>query len=127
MFLWSRIKEWFSQSKDRSVMLNDFNSTAKMAFVTGNAPTLLQASVSKGESAYRHSFSRWLASGFRIKVMSGCNLTKKDIITIGTIILTDNMLIRTMVVNGFDTLEIYGDKGTSGAKWQLKDFILIGN
>jgi hypothetical protein len=44
---------------------------------------------------------------------------------IGNVILSDSELVRRLVVLGFDTLEVHGDKGQYGLRWQLKDFMLI--
>jgi hypothetical protein len=42
---------------------------------------------------------------------------------IGKVILNDEILVRKLVVLGWDTLEIHGDEGTYGCRWQLKDYI----
>ena len=81
--------------------------------------------MSKGDSAFKHQFSSWLNSGFRIQVFTGRVLTRAEIITIGKVILSDETLVRKLVILGWDTLEVHGDKGTYGCKWQLKDFILL--
>ena len=62
---------------------------------------------------------------FRIQVFTGRVLTRAEIITIGKVILSDETLVRKLVILGWDTLEVHGDKGTYGCKWQLKDFILL--
>ncbi|MFW6272980.1 MAG: hypothetical protein ACOC2U_04280 [bacterium] len=122
---WNRIIDWFRDRSERAKLIRSFNDSAKNAFITGQAPTLLKASISKGERSYRHQFSNWLNSGYRIQAFSGRELTKDEIHQIGKVILNDNVLIRRLVVLGWDTLEIHGDKGRYGLRWQLKDYISL--
>lgn len=89
------------------------------------APTLLRASISKGNSAYKHQFSNWLYSGFRIQAFTGRTLTKSELINIGDAVLNDEVLVRRMVVLGWDTLEVHGDLGSFGCRWQLKDYLQL--
>lgn len=35
------------------------------------------------------------------------------------------MLVRRLVVLGWDTLEVQGDEGTYGLRWQLRDYLLL--
>jgi len=122
---WNRIIDWFRDSTERSQLIRDFNKSAKNAFVLSEAPTLLKSSISKGESTYKHQFSHWFKTGFRIKAFSGRQLTKEEIIFIGAVILNDNILVRRLIVLGWDTLEIHGDEGAYGLKWQLKDYVAL--
>jgi hypothetical protein len=123
--MWHRITEWFRDRSERTRLLRSFNRAAREAFVAGIAPALLNAKVSKGCSHYKHQFSDWLKSGFRIEAFTGRSLTKQEIVMIGTIVLSDDMLVRRLVVLGFDTLEIHGDVGDYGCRWQLKDYMLL--
>lgn len=122
---WNNIITWFKDRSERAKLIRSFNESARNAFVTGVAPTLLKASISRGDRSYRHQFSNWLNSGFRIQAFTGRSLSKDEIIAIGNVILADDTLIRKLVVLGWDTLEIHGDQGFYGCKWQLKDFILL--
>lgn len=122
---WNNIIAWFQDRSERAKLVRSFNESARRAFVGGVAPSLLKASISKGDRAYKHQFSNWLHSGFRIQAFTGKVLTKDEIILIGSVILSDDALIRKLVVLGWDTLEIHSDKGCYGCKWQLKDFILL--
>lgn len=122
---WNNILTWFKDRSERAKLIRSFNESARNAFVAGVAPTLLKASISRGDRSYRHQFSNWLNSGFRIQAFTGRALSKDEIIAIGNVILADDTLIRKLVVLGWDTLEIHGDKGLYGCKWQLKDFILL--
>lgn len=123
--LWSRVVDWFADRSERSRLVSGFNSAARNAFVSGNAPTLLKAKISSGDAAYRHQFSR-MNSGFRIQALSGRMLTKSELMHIGSVILNDDLLIRKLIVLGWDTLEIHGDIGTYGCKWQLRDRLSLG-
>ena len=121
-----RIREWFRDRSDRRELLDDFNRSAREAWICGIAPVSLKASVSSGESQYRHQYSKWLASGFRITAFSGKQLAKQEIISLGDALLADSALVRRLVVLGWDTLEIQCDYGNYGCKWQLRDFLTLG-
>jgi len=103
-----------------------FNQSAKAAFIEGVVPSLLEASISRGNKAYKHQFSDYFNSGFRIKAFKGEALSKNELSQIGATITSDDKLIRQLVVLGFDTLEIYGDKNYYGMQWPIRDFIRIG-
>lgn len=124
--IWTRIVEWFQEKQDRRRLLYGFNKSAKEAFVNGYAPVILEARVSKGNRAYKHQFSDPFNSGFRIKAHAGQQLSKQDTINIGHVVLANQMLVRRLVVLGFDTLEVHSDVGTHGCQWQLHDYIMIG-
>jgi hypothetical protein len=120
---WNTILDWFQDRSERSKLIRGFNESARNAFVEGIAPTLLKADISKGESSYKHQFSNWLNTGFRIQAFTGRVLTKNELIYIGKVILDDSTLVRRLIVLGWDTLEIHGDSGNYGCRCQLKDFI----
>lgn len=124
---WNRIVEWFQDRTERNRLVRSFNDSARRAFVAGVAPTLLKASISRGEKSFRHQFSNWLNSGFRIQAFTGRVLSKNELILIGNTIISDDVLIRKLVVLGFDTLEVCGDKGMYGCRWQLKDYLQLSN
>jgi hypothetical protein len=120
---WNNIIDWFRDRSERAKLVRSFNESAKNSFVNGIAPTLLKASISKGESSYKHQFSNWLNSGYRIQAFTGRILSKDELMYVGKVILDDSILIRRLIVLGFDTLEIHGDAGIYGCRWQLKDYI----
>lgn len=120
---WNNILDWFRDRSERSKLVRSFNESARNSFVSGIAPTLLKAKISKGESSYKHQFSNWMNTGYRIQAFTGRQLSKDEIIHIGKVILNDEILVRKLVVLGWDTLEIHGDEGTYGCRWQLKDHI----
>ncbi len=120
---WNNILDWFRDRSERSILVQSFNESARTSFVAGIAPTFLKASISKGESSYKHQFSNWLNTGFRIQAFTGRVLTKDELIHIGKVILDDDVLVRRLIVLGWDTLEIQGDAGKFGCRWQLKDYI----
>ncbi len=121
--VWNKIVSWFKDLSERNKMILSFNESAREAFVSGTAPALLKASFSKGDASYKHAFSKWMNSGFRIKVYSGRMLTKDEMLFIGNIILSDEQLVRRLVVLGWDTLEIHGENATYGYKWKLIDYM----
>lgn len=122
---WNNILDWFNDRSDRNRLVRNFNESARKSFVSGIAPTLLKGKISKGESSYKHQFSSWFSTGFRIQAFAGRELTRDELIYIGKVILSDEILVRKLVVLGWDTLEIHGDKGAYGCRWQLKDHMSL--
>ncbi len=131
MNIWSSIVRWFKNRTDRVKLVDSFNASAKEAYVSGNVPAMLMANVTKGDSNYKHMFSKLLGSGFRIKVFTGRQLERAELISIGNVILANATLVRRLIVLGWDTLEVCGSTGKYGCKWRLIDYIeeinLIGN
>lgn len=123
--IWNSIIDWFQDTNERNRLIRDFNQAARNAFINQSVPTLLKAKISKGERAYKHQFSNWLKTGFRVQSFSGKQLSKDELKQIGGVILADEILVRKLIVLGWDTLEIHGDKGYFGLKWQLKDYVLL--
>ena len=120
------IREWFGEMDERYRLVKDFNKAAKLSFVAGIAPTLLEAKITKGDSNYHHAFSKWMSGGFRIKALSGRTLQKNELIEIGRVVLDNEVLTRKMISLGWDTLEVHANEGYNGAKWALKDYANIG-
>lgn len=123
--IWTRILEWFQDKQDRRRLLLGFNKSAREAFVNGFAPVILEARVSKGNRNYKTRFSDPFNTGFRIMAYTGYQLSRQDTINIGEVILANDVLVRRLVVLGFDTLEVHRDVGTHGCQWQLRDYIMI--
>lgn len=120
-----KILEWFRDWNDRRELVLDFNQSAREAFINGISPVGMKADISRGYSLYKHQYSKWLASGFRITAFSGMQLEKSTIMMLGAAILNDKVLVRRLVVLGFDTLEIQCDYGNYGCRWQLSDYLAI--
>jgi hypothetical protein len=127
--MWHKIVEivdWFGEMRERYKLIRDFNKSAKLAFISGTAPTLLEAKITRGDSEFRHQFSKFLAGGFRIKALSGQLLTKSELIDIGKVVLDNEELVRKLISLGWDTLEVHANKGFYGVKWELKRFANLG-
>lgn len=124
MNVWQKILKWFKDFQERKDLIDNFNHSAKNAFVAGYIPVILEASISRGERKYRHQYSA-IFSGFRIKAYSGIQLSKEDLIKIGNVIITNPELVRKLVILGFDTLEIHCDIGDKGCRWQLRDHMAL--
>lgn len=127
--MWHKIIEiidWFGEITERHKLIRDFNRAGKNAFITGIAPTLLEAKITTGDSNYRHQFSKFLGGGYRIKALSGRPLKKEEMIEIGKIILDNKELVRKLIALGWDTLEVHDNSGFNGCKWPLKDYANIG-
>lgn len=120
---WNNILDWFRDRSERGKLVRSFNESARVAFLAGKAPTLLKAKISKGDRSYKHQFSGWLNTGYRIQAFTGRALSKDELMHIGKVVLNDDLLVRRLVVLGWDTLEVHGDAGTYGCKWQLRDYI----
>jgi hypothetical protein len=125
--IWHKIRNWFTDLRDRNRFLTEWNRSAKDAYVTGVIPTLMEARTTVGSLEYRHEFSKWMAGGFRVKVLSGKPMTKDELLEIGEFIIGDDVMVRKLVSNGWDTLELYDTAGTIGLKWQLKKYTLSLN
>lgn len=125
MGVWSNILSWFKDRSERNDFLNQFNESARMAFISGQTDTFLKASVSTGNSSYRHAFSKLFGGGFRIKAEAGGLLTRDDVKAIGQIILNDPVIVRLMISLGWDTLEVYPSGSSSGMQWKLFNQLLI--
>lgn len=121
-----QITDWFGEYYERYRLVKDFNRAAKMSFISGGAPTLLEAKITSGDSLYKHAFSKWMAGGFRIKALSGRPMEKSELIEIGRVILDNEVLTRRLISLGWDTLEVHSNKGYIGLKWPLKDFANLG-
>jgi len=123
--LWNNILDWFEDRSERSNLIRSFNSSAKNAFIMGVAPTLLKAKISKGNSAYKHQFSNWMNTGFRIQAFAGRQLSKNELIKIAKVVMSDEALVRRLIVLGWDTLEVHTDEGNYGVRFQLKDHLSL--
>ena len=123
--LWNNILDWFGDRSERYNLIRSFNFYAKNAFVRGIAPTLLKAKISKGNREYKHQFSNWMNTGFRIRAFAGRQLAKNELIKIAKVIMSDEVLVRRLIVLGWDTLEVHTDEGNYGIQFQLKDHIAL--
>jgi hypothetical protein len=121
-----QVTEWFGEMSERYRLVKDFNRAAKFSFIQGSAPALLEVKITKGETAYKHAFSKWMGGGFRIKALSGKPLEKSELIEIGKVVLDNEELTRKLISLGWDTLEVHSNIGFNGARWALKDHANIG-
>ena len=122
---WSRLIAWFRELSERQKCVNDFNKSAKEAFIYGVVPVYMKAEISRGNRAYRHNMSNFLFSGFRIKTVSGRFLTSSEIEAVGSTICSNVGLMRKLVTLGFDTLEVYNPNGVKVRDWRLTGIIQI--
>ena len=127
MWIIDDILDWFGEQKDRNKFIRDFNKAAKKSFNSGQAPTILEAEVSRGEKAYRHHFSHFIWSGFRIeKTLSENHISRSELIEIGKTIIDNQELVRKLISLGWDTLEVQDKQSAQGVKWALKEHAKIG-
>jgi hypothetical protein len=121
-----QISEWFYEMSARYTIIKNFNRAAKVSFIAGTAPTLLKVKISRGNSDFRHSFSKFLGGGFRIKALSGRPLDKKELIEIGRVVLDNEEVVRSLITNGWDTLEVHANHGYNGTQWKLEEYVDFG-
>jgi len=120
------IQDWFNDFSERRRLVRNFNLSARQAFVANQAPTLLEATISIGDSAYRHAFSKFMAGGFRIKALSGRPLARHEMVSISEVVLNNQELVRKLISLGWDTLEVHDNSGYNGIKYKLYDYSGIG-
>lgn len=123
--MWNFIVNWFKERNERKKFIDEFNNAAKIAFIHGETNILLKASVSTGNSEYKHTFSKWMAGGFRIVAESGNSLTREDVLNIGSIIIGNPTIVRKMIVMGWDTLEIHPSGVNKGLQWKLNQTLYL--
>ena len=81
----------------------------------------------KGNRDFRHECSSlFLPTGFCIKATKGTPLSKEEILYIGIVILTNEILVRRLFVLGWDTLYVEDFIRNKQAKWAIKEFTNIG-
>lgn len=127
MSWWNKIIQWFVNTNERQTLINKFNLSSKEAFISDVVPVLFRAESSKGNSAYKHQFSSWIYHGFRIRVLTGRELSIDEIIQLGAVIRSNTQLCRELVSLGYDTLEITNISGVVVKQWQLTTLIAIGS
>ncbi|MBP3419091.1 MAG: hypothetical protein J6K74_00665 [Marinifilaceae bacterium] len=107
MAFWNRIINWFRDLSARDRLINDFNRSAREAFTQLSVGTLLEARTKRGDANFRHECSSFLLpTGFCIRATNGIPLTKDEILYIGTVILTNEALVRKLFMLGWDTLYV---------------------
>lgn len=116
---WDCISSWVHNTKDRKIIISEFNNAAQASYVDGNVPYQLKGSLSRGNSAYKHSTSAWLNSGFRITVMTDQLVSEIELNKIGLAVLADSKVVRFLITLGWDTLEVVNNKGEIGVQWEL--------
>jgi hypothetical protein len=124
--MWYRLLEWFGDMRERHALVREFNQASRLAFVEGLAPTLLEARITRGESEYRHEFSKFMGGGFRIKALTGHPLSRAEQMEIGKVVIDNEVLVRRLISMGWDTLEVHDSQGNYGLKWALKKYANIG-
>lgn len=116
---WNRILEWFSNNRERNELIDNFNKSAKVAFVSNTVPVFLKAESSKGNSSYKHQFSSFLYHGFRIRTLTGMFQSDDLFLAIGNMLVSNQSLTRHLVTLGYDTLEVTNNYGKVVKQWRL--------
>lgn len=130
MGLIDRVVNFFvKDSAERKRFVNDFNMNAKSFFQSLTVDTLLEAKMCWGnaDSSYRHELSApTIVSGLAIEATAGAQIAVDDIVMIGRIILSDQILVRKMFVLHWDTLIVKDTRTGKYVDWRIKDFISFG-
>ena len=129
MGLIDRFIKWFKDSSERRKFINEFNADARGAFQTLSVDTLLEAKACSGnsDSSYRHELSAPIFfSGIAIEAKAGTQIPVEDIILIGKIILSNQVLVRRMFVLHWDTLIVRDTRTGKFVDWRIRDFMNFG-
>ena len=129
MGLIDRFVKWFRDSAERRRFINEFNANARGAFQSLSVDTLLEAKACSGnsDSSYRHELSApFMFSGIAIEAKAGSEIPVDDIILIGKIILSNQVLVRRMFVLHWDTLIVRDTRTGKFVDWRIRDFISFG-
>ena len=129
MGLIDRFIKWFKDSSERRRFINEFNADARGAFQALSVDTLLEAKACSGnsDSSYRHELSAPIFfSGIAIEAKAGTQIPVEDIILIGKIILSNQVLVRRMFVLHWDTLIVRDTRTGKFVDWRIRDFMNFG-
>lgn len=130
MGLIDRFIKWFRDSAERRRFINEFNANARGAFQSLSVDTLLEAKACSGNSdrfSYRHELSAPIfLSGIAIEAKAGTEIPVNDIILIGKIILSNQVLVRRMFVLHWDTLIVRDTRTGKFVDWRIRDFMSFG-
>ena len=129
MGLIDRFIKWFRDSPARRKFINDFNDKAREEFQMLSVDTLLEAKACSGnsDSSYRHELSApVIFSGIAIEAKAGTEIPVDDIILIGKIILSNQVLVRRMFVLHWDTLIVRDTRTGKFVDWRIRDFMNFG-
>ena len=129
MGLIDRFIKWFRDSAERRRFINEFNANARDAFQSLSVDTLMEAKACSGnsDSSYRHELSApVIFSGIAIEAKAGTEIPIDDIILIGKIILSNQVLVRRMFVLDWDTLIVRDIRTDEFVDWRIRDFMSFG-
>ena len=129
MGLIDRFIKWFRDSAERRRFINEFNANARDAFQSLSVDTLMEAKACSGnsDSSYRHELSApVIFSGIAIEAKAGTEIPIDDIILIGKIILSNQVLVRRMFVLHWDTLIVRDIRTDKFVAWRIRDFMSFG-
>ena len=129
MGLIDRFIKWFRDSPARRKFINDFNDKAREEFQMLSVDTLLEAKACSGNSdnSYRHELSApVIFSGIAIEAKAGTEIPLDDIILIGKIILSNQVLVRRMFILHWDTLIVRDTRTGKFVDWRIRDFMNFG-
>jgi hypothetical protein len=129
MGLIERFIKWFRDSAERRRFINEFNANARGAFQSLSVDTLMEARACSGnsDSSYRHELSApVIFSGIAIEAKAGTEIPVDDIILIGKIILSNQVLVRRMFILHWDTLIVRDTRTGKFVDWRIRDFMNFG-
>lgn len=123
--MWNKFVRWVDDLKNRNITIQSFNRKSKDDFIAKKTSLLLEAKTTIGCTEFKHSFSKFMASGFNIKAADSANLKPEQIQDLGKAIIMDETFVRKLISLGWDTLEVQDSEGKNCFKWQLNKHIGI--
>lgn len=130
MGLLGKVASFFvKDAPERRKFVSMFNAYAKAAFFSLSVDTLLEIVECQGnpDPSYRHDNSTFrIVSGLAIQAQAGTEIPIDDILAIGKIILSDQVLVRRMYGLHWDTLIIRDTRTGKFVDWRIKDFVDFG-
>ena len=124
--LYALVKHVFTATLDLSietvVLIRSMNSAFKEQFLSNQTNRLVEASITIGESRFKHSMSKsFVRSGFKLTFINDSNLKESEARDLAKYILENDHFVRQLMILGFDTLIIKG-KTTNSILFKLSDY-----
>ena len=122
--MWNKLTNFF-EADELKIVLSHFNDESRISFIKKETSVLVEAKTSFGCADFKYTFTRFLASGFRLTTLSPIPLKREDIIEIGRGVLENEEFVRRLVALRLDTLEVHDQVGEQANKWQLEKYLSV--
>ena len=112
---------------ERRRFVSEFNAHASSAFQSTSVHTLVVAEIGAGNPDFFHELSAPpIVSGFIVTGKAGMEIPVEDIVKIGTIILSNQVLVRRLFVLHWDTLTVRDARTDKSVSWSIRQFLNYG-